>query len=345
MTDRIHVSLILPIRNESRYIKRCLLSILDQDFQGEMEILIADGMSTDNTEEIVQSVMASNPGSNISVFDNSHQIVSPGMNLLIPKTLGDIVIRIDGHCEIETTFVNNCVRELAKPDVWGVGGPIETIGENFISEVIAIAMSSKFGVGGSAFRTIQDQELFVDTVAFPAYRREVFEQVGLFDEELIRNQDDEFNFRIRKAGGKILLSPEVRSKYYSRGSLSKLFRQYYQYGYWKVRVLQKHPRQMSPRQFVPPIFVLTLVVSLILTFLPPVRFIGVVIPVLYLLANIGFSLRTALVRGWKYFFMLPVVFATLHLSYGLGFIIGLFKFWNRWGDKVGKVPKLNFPGE
>jgi hypothetical protein len=166
----------------------------------------------------------------------------------------------------------------------------------------------------------------------------VFETIGLFDEELVRDQDDEFNYRLREAGGKILLSPKIKSEYTVRSSPGALWKQYFQYGFWKVRVLQKHPRQMRPRQFVPPAYVLSLLISIFLTLSPVTRSLSFVVPLIYLLANLSASLYTASKRGWRYLPLLLVTFAILHLSYGSGFLVGLLKFWNRWGDKVGKTP-------
>ena len=200
-------------------------------------------------------------------------------------------------------------------------------------------MSSQFGVGNSAFRTLSGRTILADTVPFPAYTRSIIERVGLYDEELVRNQDDEYNYRIRDIGGKILLADNVRSKYYSRGSLSKLWKQYFQYGFYKIRVLQKHPRQMSLRQFIPPLFVAALIFSLILTLLSPGGWIALLfVGGSYLLANLTASLITASRKGWRHIVVLPLTFAVLHLSYGLGFLTGLFHFWNRWNDKTGKVP-------
>ncbi len=172
----------------------------------------------------------------------------------------------------------------------------------------------------------------MDTVAFPAYPRETIRKAGLYDEELVRNQDDEYNYRLREMGGKILMSPDIRSRYFSRGSIKSLWRQYLQYGYWKVRVMQKHPRQMSLRQFVPPAFVATLIIfSLAAPFSPITRLmLGLVIGA-YLLANLAAALLTALKHGWRYLPYLPVAFAALHIAYGAGFLYGLVKFANKWG--------------
>ncbi len=317
----------------------CLQAITDQDYpSGCVEVLIADGMSNDGTLELLQDWASQTP--NRYVFQNPRKIVPTGLNILIPKAKGDVVIRVDGHCVIALDYVSKCVRHLQQDQVDGVGGPMRTIGEDFTSQVIALAMSSKFGVGNSSFRTETGQTKLADTVPFPAYTRAVIEKVGLYDEELVRNQDDEYNYRIREAGGKILLADDVRSDYYSRGSLKKLWKQYFQYGYWKVRVLQKHPRQMSLRQFVPPVFVLALILSLLLASITPQGRIALVGLVgVYLLANLVTTVITVWGQGLKKFLFLPIVFAIIHISYGLGFLAGLFKFWNRWHDKIGKVPQ------
>jgi hypothetical protein len=223
------------------------------------------------------------------------------------------------------------VAHIKNEGVDGVGGSMRSIGEDHISQVIALAMSAKFGVGSSSFRTETGQTKLVDTVPFPAYTRQIVERVGLYDEELVRNQDDEYNYRIRKAGGKILLVAVIRSTYYARGSLKKLWRQYFQYGFYKVRVLQKHPRQMSPRQFVPPLFVSALLLSLLLSLIFPWGWIPLVGLVgLYLIANLAASFLTAREVGWHYLPLLSLAFTTLHISYGLGFLAGLVKFWKRW---------------
>jgi len=334
----LFVSVLLPIRNESAFIQHGLRNILAQDYSGEMEILIVDGMSTDGTRSVVQHFQKVHL--NLVLIDNPGYIVPTGLNAAIRQARGEIVIRVDGHCIIAPDYVRRCVEHIQQDGVDGVGGPMDSIGETYVSKVIALGMSSPFGVGNSAFRTTSGESRLVDTVPFPAYTRAIIEKVGLYDEELVRNQDDEYNYRIREAGGKILLAADVKSTYYSRGSLGKLWRQYYQYGYWKVRVLQKHPRQMSLRQFVPPVFVLGLLGSLVFLFLPPLRWMAALVPGLYLLANLAASLVTAAKKGWRSLPLLPVTFAILHLSYGLGFLTGLVKFWNRWGDKIGRVPDL-----
>jgi succinoglycan biosynthesis protein ExoA len=348
MSDTSAVTLILPIRNEAAYIERCLAAILAQDYPGEIEILVVDGMSTDDTHQKIQQFTIHHSPFTIHLLDNPGRIVPTGMNIALRQAKGKIIIRVDGHCLIAPDYVSNCVRHIQADGVDGVGGPMQTIGETPLAAVIALAMSSPFGVGNSAFRTISEGSMLADTVPFPAYTRKIIQRAGLYDEELMRNQDDEYNYRIRELGGKILLADDVRSQYFSRASLRGLWRQYFQYGLYKVRVLQKHPRQMSLRQFVPPLFVLALLFSIILVFIPFPNFLlhpASFIPLSYLLVNLAASALT-ISRAQKsnqspftiYHLLLLFTFAILHISYGLGFLLGLFKFWNRWGDKVGKVP-------
>lgn len=346
------VSLLLPIRNEAAYIERCLRAILSQDYPGEMEILIADGMSTDGTRQKIHQLsiqpstlaLSKVEGFNLQLIDNPGKIVPTGLNIALRHAKGEIIIRVDGHCIIAPDYVRKCVEHIQNDGVDGVGGPMESIGETQMAQAIAIGMSSPFGVGNSAFRTTSGKSMLADTVPFPAYTRQIIERAGFYDEELVRNQDDEYNYRIRELVGKIMLADDVRSTYFSRTSLKGLWRQYFQYGFWKVRVLQKHPLQMSLRQFVPPLFVLSLLASALLAlssaFFPPFSsFIFSFIPVIYLLANLFASLWTVSKKKLHpSSFILPVIFAILHLSYGLGFLAGLFKFWNRWGDKQGKTP-------
>lgn len=328
--DTAFVSLVMPIRNEEAYIHQSLDSVILQDYPADrMEVLVIDGMSTDRTREIIKEYQQKYP--NIRLIDNPGLIVPKGLNLAIHQAKGDIIVRVDGHCIIQKDYVRLCVQYLSQEGIYGVGGPMETIGETPLSDVIALAMSSTFGVGGSAFRTVKNRTMFVDTVAFPAYRKEILLKAGLFDEELVRNQDDEYNFRLREMGGKILLSSNIRSRYFSRSSFSSLFKQYYQYGFWKVRVMQKHPQQMSLRQFIPPVFVTTLIgLSVLSLFSSFFRYLLLAEVGMYGIANLGAAVTTARGRPFKTIPQLMVAFSILHVSYGLGFLNGLIKFANRW---------------
>ena len=330
----------MPVRNEADFIAVSLGSIARQTYpKASIEVLIADGMSDDNTREAARNA-AKAGGLTIQILDNPKRIAPSGLNVAFEKAKGDYIVRVDGHCELDPQYVANCVGLLRSDRAEGVGGPIETLGDGAVAEAIAIAMSSKFGVGGSAFRTIDNRELYTDTVAFPGYKRETIERAGKFDEELVRNQDDEYNFRIRELGGRILLSPSIRSRYFSRSSLRSLWRQYFQYGYWKVRVLQLHPRQMSRRQFVPFAFVSTLLVlGLASLFSELGRWALLGVMALYVFVNISASVIAAKTRVS----LLPFIglsFLILHLSYGLGSLVGLVAFRNRWHERRSESTRI-----
>jgi glycosyltransferase involved in cell wall biosynthesis len=327
------VSILIPIRNEAATIERCLDAVLAQDYPPDrLEILIADGQSDDGTRAILTRFQKDH--AHLQVFDNPGRIVACGLNQLTPHAQGEVLIRVDGHCIIAPDYVRNCVQHLQDEGVDGVGGPMHSIGVDHTSQAIALAMSARFGVGDSAFRTESGQTKLVDTIPFPAYTRAIIEKVGSYDEELVRNQDDEYNYRIRKAGGKLLLAADVRSSYYSRGSFTSLWKQFFQYGFYKVRVLQKHPHQMRLRQFVPPAFVAALLVSILLSLIFPWGWrLLLGLSGVYLLANLSAALLTANRAGWRYFWLLPIAFAAQHFGYGCGFLWGLVKFWNRWGER------------
>jgi succinoglycan biosynthesis protein ExoA len=318
------VSVIIPVRNEGRYIARCLQSVVQQDYPPELlEILVIDGRSEDNTMEIVDAFRGQDP--RIRLLDNPRHIVSTAMNIGIRNTSGEVIIRVDGHCVLEPDYVRQCVRYLAQTRADNVGGLLRARGENYVGEAIAIAMSSPFGVGDSKFH-YAEREQYVDTVYLGAFPRRVFGQVGLFDEELIHNQDYELNYRIRAAGGKIFLTPVIKSWYTARESLPQLCKQYFQYGFWKVAVLRKHPHSIRVRQAVPPTFVLTVIISGLLgLFSRPFAdlFWGVLAS--YFVAALFFSSYSARKKAWKYLPALSFIFASMHLSWGLGFLWGLVR--------------------
>jgi glycosyltransferase involved in cell wall biosynthesis len=340
MPDRLPtVSVLMPIRNEAGHIQRSLEAVLQQEYPAEqMEVLVADGMSDDGTRQIVSSYQADHP--NLRLIDNPGRIVPTGLNAALREARGEVIIRVDGHTIIAPDYARQCVDALQRTSADNAGGRMNAIGQGAFGEAVALATSSPFGVGGARFH-YSEQEEWVDTVYMGAWPRRVFDEIGLFDEEMVRNQDDEFNYRLSSQGGRILLSPDIKSVYTVRGSPARLWKQYFQYGYWKVRVLQKHPRQMRLRQFAPPAFAAGLLAALLLA---PVTFVGrwllAGIAVAYGLANLSASLITVAHKGWKHLILLPLVYAILHLSYGLGFLAGLVKFAGRWGDQLGKVPSF-----
>ncbi len=322
--DEPFVTIILPIRNESRHIARTLESILAQNYPAEqMEILVIDGMSDDGTRQIVTEFTRRD--ARVRLLDNPQRIVPTAMNKGIRAACGSNIVRVDGHAVIESDYVRRCVEGLANIQADCVGGPILTVGETEIARAIALAQSSPFGVGNAVFRYAQTAG-YVDTLAFGAYRREVFDRIGLFDEELVRNQDDELNFRLIQSGGKIWLDPKIRSTYFSRSTLRGLWKQYFEYGFWKVRVIQKHRRPASFRHLVPGAFVLALASSLVLGWLvgSPLFLFTVLLP--YLFVSLFVSLWIAARAGWRYVPLLPLAFATMHLAYGCGFLAGIARF-------------------
>jgi cellulose synthase/poly-beta-1,6-N-acetylglucosamine synthase-like glycosyltransferase len=335
MTDRSKqpfISVLAPIRNEEHTIKECIDSILNQDYSPDkMEILVIDGVSTDTTRDIINQLAPSR----LRVLTNPRKTVPHALNTGLERAKGDIIVRVDGHATLEPDYLSRCVDHLQRTGADCVGGVILSKNSTLTGRAIALAMSSPFGVGNARFRT-SGKAGFVDTLAFGAYRKPVFEQLGVFDEELTRCQDDEFNYRLRKAGGSIYFTPEIRSHYTPRSSLLKLWKQYFQYGLYKVRVLQKHLRMMQLRQFVPPLFVMGLFGSLLASLVYPLFWgcFGLVVTS-YVCVNLFFTIKIAWRKGIIIGLYLPLIFLILHTSYGLGFLTGLFKFANKWRKETG----------
>ena len=327
------ISIILPIRNEVKYIKQTLESILNQNNINQVvEILIADGMSDDGTREIIKDYIQNN--SNIPLIDNPEKIVSTGFNRALSISEGDIIIRVDGHSEISRNFINNCLLEFENTEADCVGGATEHIFSGIIGNAIKMAQSSFFGVGGVSFRKKVEKGEYVDTLAFGAYKRDVFDQLGGYDEELVRNQDDEFNFRMIQNDGKIWLTPSIKSTYTQRNSFKSLFKQYFQYGFYKVRVIQKRKGLASWRHLVPGIFVLLLLIGFFLFIIKSNPFFLFLVGMPYLLFSLNFTILE-IFKSPKHIFsitLLPLTFFILHFSYGLGFLLGLVYFWNKWND-------------
>ena len=325
-----YLTLILPIRNEFQFLSKALSSIINQKFPvNNFEIIISDGGSTDGTLEIINSIIQDN--SNVYLIDNPQKIVSTGFNLALNKAKGDIIIRVDGHCEISPDYLEKCSNLLKNGDADIVGGVIETISSGLIGNAISIAQSSLFGVGGVKFRNKDLKEAGnVDTLAFGAHRREIFSDIGGYDEEMICNQDDEFNHRALQAGKKIWMDPTIKTKYYSRSNYLKLFKQYFNYGFYKVRGIQKRGQLFSIRHIIPSIFIVTLIITLIIGFFLQLPLIAFSVVFLYLVFNLSASIYSGVsIREFPLIFL---AFWILHLGYGLGFIWGLIRLFNKWND-------------
>jgi succinoglycan biosynthesis protein ExoA len=336
-----YVTVIMPIKNEQDCIHRSLGAVLSQDYPSDrMEVLVVDGMSTDRTYEIIRKMIKESAHPTVRLLENKGRIVPTGLNLAVKESKGDIIVRVDGHTVVAPDYVRQCVAALRQTGADNVGGRMSAIGATPFGEAVALATSSPFGVGGARFH-YSDREEWTDTAYMGAWPRRVFEQIGLFDERLVRNQDDEFSYRLRAAGGKILLSPLIRSEYTVRSTPWRLLKQYFQYGFWKILVLQKHTFQMRPRQFVPPVFALALCLSLVFGMSGWGWWSAGLIAGAYLVANLIVSLYTCAQHGWQHLQFLPLTFAILHLSYGFGFLLGLIRFSCGWNTRLIEAPVLS----
>lgn len=318
------ISIVIPCRNEEQYIGRCLQSIINVDYPlQQLEVFVCDGMSNDGTQKIVNEFAREYPIINQLV--NHQQTTPQALNLGIKHASGDIIVILGAHSELLPDYLTRCLESLhAHPEAGGVGGILDNQFTNPVSELIGYAMSSSFGVGDAYFRTGM-KEGYADTVVFGAYRKEVFEKVGLFDETLVRNQDDEFNFRVLQHGYKLWLDKSVVSKYHVRSSFGRLFKQYFQYGLWKVYVNKKHRTITTSRQLVPFLFILFLAAGAIASCFNQWILTGYLSVIgLYLILASIVSFR--LVRQISKIPGLIVIFFVLHMSYGLGYLSGVIKF-------------------
>lgn len=321
-----HVSVLVPVRNEEQFIAQTLEAILAQDYPGPLQILVIDGMSNDQTPHIVQKIAEAHP--QVELLENPACIVSAALNVGVANAKGEILLRVDGRSLLPPQYIVRCVSLLMDTGAANVGGMQVPIATTYQGRAVAAAMDSPFGVGPARFRfgrRLQE----VDTVYLGAWPRWVFEKVGAFDETQVRNQDYEFNYRLRMAGGTILFSPELKVAYAGRPTIAKLWRQYFLYGYWKARVILMHPRSTRPRQLAAPLLVLGLVVGLLLGLVT-----GGLIWTAYLVSLISyallvlvFSVVQAVRHGPELVPLLPLVFLTLHLGWGIGFWLGVGRWW------------------
>jgi glycosyltransferase involved in cell wall biosynthesis len=324
----LFVSVILPCRNEVKHIASCLTSIIDSDFpKGGLELLVVDGQSEDGTREKVLEFSKHHPW--IRLVDNVRKITPVGMNIGIRSSKGQIVIRIDAHSVYPSNYISSLVAWLMKSNADNVGGICITrpANETPKAEAIAFALSHPWGVGNSHFRIGADEPKWVDTVPFGCYKREVFDRIGLFNEALVRNQDDELNHRLIKHGGRILLVPEITSFYMGRESLQKLWVMYYQYGYFKPLAARVVGAVMTVRQLVPSIFVASLVLTAFFAMWSySMTVLFSTIAIAYVALDVLIAVRAAFVKGVRCGLWAAVVFPILHVSYGFGYLKGILDF-------------------
>jgi glycosyltransferase involved in cell wall biosynthesis len=334
-------SVVIPARNEASHIGKCIESLLAQrDLPGSIEILVSDGMSADDTRAIVEEYARKDP--RVRLVDNPRRIVSTALNEAIRLAQGEIILRVDAHTVVEDDYVAACIDVLRRSGADNVGGPWRAApGDSFWSRSIAATFQHPFAVGGARSHRL-DYEGPADSVYLGCWRRRVFDEVGLFDEELVRNQDDEFNLRLNRRGKTVWQSPRIRCWYAARNTLSSLWAQYFQYGFWKIRVMQKHRMPASIRHVVPLAFVCGLLVGASLSFLHPLlAWVYVGACALYLLMVVAASAHVALKKGLRLLPFLPATFITYHLAYGLGSLCGAAHFLvlRRGGAEAGRAWK------
>ena len=337
--DAPMMSVVIPMRNENEWIERCLASVFQQDYPADrLEVLVVDGMSDDGSYEKLTRLAATEP--RLKVLRNPARIVPSSLNKAIEAASGDVVARVDSHTTLASDYLRTGVELLGRTGAENVGGPMVKLGGGPVGDAIAGAMSSRFGIG--SYFQFADGEAEADTVYMGMWPRAVFDRVGLFDEELVRNQDDEFNYRLRKSGGRIVVSTRMRSLYQNRRSWKALAKQFFQYGVWKVRVLQKHPRQMSVRHFVPPAFDFAVLGGFAASpWLPAAGALSLGALALYgaVMATVAWQEGP---EGNRARFWLALVI--IHHCWAAGFLAGMVRFGPRWfrAEPPAKKPSRAF---
>lgn len=312
----LFVSLIVPCKNEAQYIEACLRSIATNDYPYDsMEILVIDGLSTDNTRYIIQRLAQEFPY--LKLIDNPQKIIPVAMNIGIRAAKGEVIMKMDAHTTYAPNYISTCVQALEKYKADNVGGVLATLpsADTPVARAIAKCLSHPFGVGDSPFRRkpVSKEPREVDTVAFGCYKKEVFQRIGLYNENLVRSSDMELNRRLKKTGGKILLVPEAVGYYYADPTLKAFIRHNFSDGVWATYPLRFTRTLFRARHMLPAFFLISVLVL-------PVVLGG------YFLLSLVFALQVAITsRDQRYFFLMPLTFAIRHFAYGLGSLVGIFR--------------------
>lgn len=319
------ISVILPVRNEEKYITACVQSIFAQDYPVEkMEVIFVDGCSQDRTVEMLHAMQKEHP--QIVVLHNPNRTVPYAMNIGIRASRGEIIVRLDAHAEYPSDYVRLSVETLQNIDCDNAGGVFVTRGRGFMGDVIAQMLKTPLGVGNATYR-LTDQDGYVDTVPFGCFRRELFDRIGYFDERMTRNQDNELNHRIRKNGGKIYLNHNIRVKYYCRDTMRGIMKMGYMNGKWNVITMTLVPGSMGVRHFVPLAFVLSTILLVLLTALTRSWLFGGLLALewgAYLLLDAFYSYTIAKEKGMKYLPVELILYPAFHFAYGFGSLAGIF---------------------
>ena len=320
--EEIVVSVVMPVYNEEKYIENCIISLLEQDYpQKNMEWIFVDGGSGDETKTIIKNYKNKYKHL-IKVYDNPNKTVPYAMNIGIKESVGKYIIRLDAHSEYSNNYISKCVYYLETKDADNVGGVAETKSSGNVGNAIALVLSSKFGVGNSQFRT-KGKSGYVDTVPFGAFKREVFQKYGGYDERLTRNQDNEMNYRIRKNGGKIYMAEDIKLSYYCRDSIKGIVDMAIKNGKWNVITMKICPGSMGLRHFIPLLFLISLIsIPIISLLFPEIWYMFFFEIGLYVVLDLIFSIRA--VSSIRHLSLLVILFPVFHISYGWGSMMGLF---------------------
>lgn len=322
------VTIAMPAFNEEHYIEACIRSVQAQDYpRDRIEILVADGRSTDKTREILASLIEDDP--RIRIIDNPERLQAAGLNQIIREAHGEVIVRMDVHCEYTPSYVRSCVEALERTGADNVGGAQRSRARTGFQKALCAALTSPLGVGGAAYRSA-DQEGFVDTVFLGAFRRRVFESIGLYDPKAITNEDAELNQRLISSGGKVFLSRDIEVHYYPRDSYKTLAKQYYKYGRGRARTLLKLGKFLSVRPMIPFFMV---VGGAAMIALPPLWPIAPAALGAYLLATGAEAIRVGRELGPQAVPTIWGMFPVLHVSHGVGFAAGLLRYLREpdWG--------------
>ncbi len=321
MNKKFKFSIIIPTLNEENYISDCIDSILKQTYEPELiEIVIVDGNSCDKTLEIVNSYKKEH--SQIVVLNNPEKRTPISLNIGIKNSTGDVIVILGAHSKVDKDFIKLNNKYLIEQNVKVSGGTQINVGKSFWQRLIAVVMEMPFAMASASYRWSKKAQ-FVDTVVYAAYKKELFDEVGYFEEKFAISEDAEMNWRIRQAGYKIYFSPDIKTYYYPRNSITRFVKQMFRYGILRVNVLKKHKDAIKLFHFIPPIFSITILLLIVLSFINSF-YLKFLIGFLsfYFLVNIIASIMKL---GWKNFFYFPIVSLmvfSMHIAWGLGFIIG-----------------------
>jgi glycosyltransferase involved in cell wall biosynthesis len=322
------VSIIIPCRNEARFIAKCLDSILAQDYPHDLiEIFVVDGMSDDGTKVLVERYAKKHPI--VMLLDNPKRIIPAAMNIGIKRSRGDVIMKFDAHAIYKNNYISECVRYLCEYGADNVGGVVETLPRNnsILGAGIAASLSCRFGVGGGGFRVGAKEPMWSDTAFSGCYRREVFDRVGLYDENVARSEDVALNRMLRKSGGKILLVPDIRTSYFTRSTIGEFCRHNFDNGYWITYPL-KYGRIVFSGRHLAPLCALCVFMALVIISMFSISgtWLLLAATLSYLVTCMYYSVKlSAAKRRLAFILVMPMIFATLHFGYALGSLFGLIK--------------------